>query len=65
MLTVYFTIECPKCEEDIFYRVGTTEERNGDPVIPYDMLAQTQIDCDHCDESIYFGDIEYLTEDEL
>lgn len=64
MSTFYFQVECPKCEEDIYYRVASFLEHNGEMAVPYDMMAQSRVDCPHCEATIWFGDFDdYHCED--
>lgn len=54
----YFVVQCPKCDEDIYYGpVMSLLEHKGLMAVPFDMMAQTRVDCD-CDAVIWFGDFD-------
>lgn len=63
MITFYLSMECENCGHDIYRRCATTDTlRLGEPVIPFDLAAQTDFECPQCDAHHYTGDFEVLTE---
>lgn len=55
MHTFYMSMECD-CGETILQRMATTDERDGQPVIPFDMPAQTKWECNDCSRTHWTGD---------
>jgi hypothetical protein len=56
-------MECKACGDDMFLGpVLTLLERNGLPVIPFDMAAQETFYCDGCGTSHHTGDFDVMVE---
>lgn len=61
MLGFYLSMDCENCEEEMLMGpCGTTEERNGHPVIPFDFASQERFDCNNCGARHYTGDLNDL-----
>lgn len=61
----YMSMDCGECGEEML--IGpclTTIERNGMPVIPFDMAAQETFTCD-CGTTWITGDFDVIDEGEL
>lgn len=62
-LSFYFLIDCPKCDEDIYYGPCITLlEHNQRMVIPVDMVEQSRVDCEACGTTVFLGDLDYFYE---
>jgi hypothetical protein len=60
---LYISMECESCGDDMFIGpVLTLLERNGLPVIPFDMAAQETFRCDGCSASHHTGDFDVMVE---
>jgi len=58
-LTYYVSMECHNCDEEIYYGLCVTFDTHRDqPVIAYDVAAQTVFDCPRCDARNYTGDLD-------
>jgi len=62
----YLSVYCQECDEEILYGpCGTTIAHNDIPVIPFDMGAQTNFECDKCGANNYTGDFELFRDGEV
>jgi len=59
----YITMDCPKCDEQIRLSIGCFNTPNNE----FDIfeLSQLNLTCDNCGLEIYFGDIGYMTDEDL
>lgn len=63
MTTFYLSLTCGNCDEEVLYGpCATTMEHRGLPVIPFDLLAQSQVLCDYCGADNYTGEFEIHSE---
>lgn len=63
MIRFYLSMECDKCEDDMFLGpVATTITHNGLPVMPYDFASQESFCCDNCGTEHILGDFDYEVE---
>jgi len=59
----YLSMECEGCDETVHTGpVMTLIERNGLPVIPYDIAAQESFYCDECGTDHHTGDFDVRVE---
>lgn len=59
MTAFHLSAYCRNCDEEIIYGpCVTTIEHSGLPVIPFDMAAQSNFQCDHCGADNYTGEFE-------
>lgn len=59
----YLLIECPNCNEEFHHGlIVSTHEHNGRMAVPIDLMEQTEVECEHCDATIYFGELDYEVE---
>ena len=56
----YLVMDCDDCGEEMHISAMTLIERNGRPVIPFDVAGQETFECYECGSSFTTGDFDYM-----